>query len=243
MSMTEKLDDYIAAYGDEFDYAFDNNIMLNWYPKRIMSLTHSDNKVLELGIGHGHTCNHFSDYYATYSVIDGSKSVIEQFKLQYPQSKAEIIESYFETFRTNETYDVIIMGFVLEHVDNPAQILNHFKQFIAPNGRCFVSVPNAESLHRRFGHEAGLLGDMSTLSAGDHALGHQRLYTVESMTQQLQECGYEVINQEGIFLKPLTTGQLKSLALSQEILDGMCKVGIHYPELSAGLLFEAKMTA
>ena len=241
--MTEKLDNYILAYGAEFDYAFDNNIMLNWYPKRIMSLTCRDNKVLELGIGHGHTCSHFSDYYAQYSVIDGSQSVIEQFKQQYPYSKAEVIHSYFENFHSDEKFDVIIMGFMLEHVDNPNQILNHFKQFLNTNGRCFISVPNAETLHRRFGHEAGLLPDMFALSGGDKELGHQRLYTVESMTQQLQDCGYQVIHKEGIFLKPLTTKQLKSLNLSTDILEAMCKVGIDYPELSAGLLFEAKISA
>ncbi|MDH5765822.1 MAG: SAM-dependent methyltransferase, partial [Gammaproteobacteria bacterium] len=68
-----------------------------------------------------------------------------------------------------------------------------------------------------------------------------RLYTVDSMTSLLEGCGYQVIRKEGIFLKPLTTGQLESLDLSKEILDGMCKVGVDYPELSAGLLFEAKV--
>lgn len=237
--MNVELNDYIVAYGDEFDYAFDNEIMLNWYPRRIMALTSKKNSVLELGIGHGYTCNHFSDFYEKYSVIDGSKSIIKKFKQQYPKSKAQIIQSYFENFDTDETFDVIIMGFVLEHVDNPVQILNHFKKFIAPDGRCFVSVPNAESLHRRFGHEAGLLPDMSTLGSGDKSLGHKRLYTVASMSHQLQKCEYRVIREEGIFLKPLTTSQLLSLNLSKEILEGMCKVGVNYPELSAGLLFEA----
>jgi len=159
----EKLNEYVTAYSDEFNYAFDNKIMLNWYPQRIMLLTNSSDRVLELGIGHGYTCNHFSSYYAQYSVIDGSKSIIEKFKQQYPNSKAQVIQSYFENFNIDQTFDTIIMGFVLEHVDNPNQILNHFKQFIAPNGRCFISVPNAESLHRRFGHEAGLLPDVLAL--------------------------------------------------------------------------------
>lgn len=239
--MSDVLDDHIAAYGDGFDFAFDNEVMLNWYPRRIMELTNSKNSVLELGIGHGYTCNYFSHFYAKYSVIDGSSLIIKNFKQQYPETKAQIIETYFETFEISQKFDVIIMGFVLEHVDNPVQILNHFKKFLAPDGRCFVTVPNAESLHRRFGHEAGLLPDMSALGIGDHALGHQRLYTVASMTRQLEDCGFRIVRQEGIFLKPVTTSQLKSLGLSKEILEGMCKVGVDYPELSAGLLFEAKI--
>ena len=242
MTKSKGLNDYIVAYSDDFDYAFDNEVILNWYPRRIIELSNRKSKVLELGIGHGYTCNHFAESFSQYLVIDGSESVIARFKQQYPNSKACVTKSSFESYETNQTFDLIVMGFVLEHVDDPGQILEHYKQFIAPNGRCFVTVPNSEALHRRFGHEAGLLPDMSTLGAGDLALGHQRLYTVASMTRLLQSCGYRVIRTEGVFLKPLTTHQLRALNLSKEILEGMCKVGVAYPELSAGLLFEAEVS-
>lgn len=242
MTKSKKLDDYAVAYGDDSDYAFDNDIMLNWYPRRIIELSNRKSKVLELGIGHGYTCNHFAESFSQYLVIDGSEAVIARFKQQYPDSKACVTQSYFESYETNQIFDVIVMGFVLEHVDDPGQVLDYYKQFIAPNGRCFVTVPNSESLHRRFGHEAGLLPDMSTIGPGDQAFGHQRLYTVASMTRLLQSCGYQVIRTEGIFLKPLTTSQLRSLELSKEILDGMCEVGVAYPELSAGIFFEAEIS-
>jgi 2-polyprenyl-3-methyl-5-hydroxy-6-metoxy-1,4-benzoquinol methylase len=243
MIMSKELDVHVPAYAGDFEYAFDNDVMLNWYPKRLIALTSDKNKVLELGVGHGYTCNHFSNYYEDYSVVDGSEAIIEEFRHHYPDSKSRLIHSYFETFASKQVYDVIIMGFILEHVDDPLVVLNHFKQFLAPNGRIFVCVPNAESLHRRFGHKAGLLPDMFTLSLADKALGHQRLYTVASLTRQLEECGYLVSHKEGIFLKPFTTRQLISLDLSAEILDGMCEVGIDYPELSAGFLFEATPVA
>lgn len=111
--------------------------------------------------------------------------------------------------------------------------------FLKPTGSCFIAVPNGESLHRRIGHAAGLLPDMLTLGKGDRALGHQRQYSVDLLTDQLNECDYSVIRKEGIFLKPLMTGQLRTLNLSKEILRGMCKVGMEYPELSAALFFEA----
>jgi len=239
--MSQDLDSYIGAYGDDFAYAFDNAIMLNWYPKRIMALSKSDARVLELGIGHGYTSNLFSRHFNRYAVIDGSSSVIAQFRRQFPASSAEIVHSLFEDYETEEKFDVVVMGFVLEHVHSPQQVLRHFARFLAPGGRCFVAVPNAESLHRRFGHEAGLLPDLMTLGEGDKTLGHLRLYTVASLTQELTECGFRVVAKEGIFLKPLTTRQIVSLDLGADILDGMCKVGVDYPELSAALLFEAEL--
>ena len=238
--MNEQLDEHIDAYSKEFDYSLDNDVMLNWYPRRIIEKTDPENISLELGIGHGYTTNHFSNYYNEHFAIDGSGLIIDKFKEMYPDSKSHVIHSYFENFETDQTFDVIIMGFVLEHVDDPVQILNRFKNYLSPNGRCFVSVPNAESLHRRFGHAAGLLPDMLALGSADKALGHQRSYTVSSMANQLEYCGYKIINTEGIFLKPITTNQLKSLELTKDVLEGMCKVGIDYPELSLGLLFEVE---
>jgi 2-polyprenyl-3-methyl-5-hydroxy-6-metoxy-1,4-benzoquinol methylase len=239
--MSQDLDSYVGAYGADSAYALDNAIMLNWYPKRIMALSRKGDNVLELGIGHGYTSNLFAEFYRQYSVIDGSESVIARFRKQYPSSAARIVHSFFEEYETAERFDVIVMGFVLEHVDSPQQILRHFSKFLAPGGRCYVAVPNAESLHRRFGHAAGLLQDLMAPGDADKAFGHMRLYTVASLARELDECGYRVVAKEGIFLKPFTTSQIASLDLSADILDGMCKVGVGYPELSNGLLFEAEL--
>lgn len=241
MKMNNKLDDFIEAYGEGFSYAFDNNIMLNWYPQRLMELCSNTGKLLELGIGHGFSTNRFSQYFSEHVVIDGSASVIEQFRKQYPDSSAKIVESYFENFESESKFDLIVMGFVLEHVEDPQVVLRRFKDFLAPGGRCFVLVPNGESLHRRFGHAAGLLNDMMELGQGDLELGHNRLYSSESLTAELNQAGYRVVRKEGLFLKPFTTPQLKSLNLNETIIKAMCTIGIDYPELSCALLFEAEI--
>ncbi|HRN82796.1 MAG TPA: class I SAM-dependent methyltransferase [Nitrosomonas europaea] len=239
--MDNELDGHIEAYGERFDFAFDNQVMLNWYPERIMRLCPPERHLLELGIGHGYTTNRFSRYFARHVVIDGSASVIGQFRQQYPDCLASIVQGYFEGFETDERFDVTVMGFVLEHVANPREVLERYKKFMVPGGRCFVAVPNGESLHRRIGHAAGLLRDMMSLGQGDLALGHVRTYSVQTLSQELEAAGYQVVRKEGIFLKPLTTAQLQSLDLSQKIISGMCEVAIDYPELSAALLFEAKV--
>lgn len=239
--MNNILDNHIEAYGQKFDFAFDNHIILNWYPRRIMRLCSSKQSLLELGIGHGYTTDRFSRYFQRHVVIDGSTSVIEQFRYQYPSCPADIIQSFFEKFETKEKFDVIVIGFVLEHVENSREILELFKKYLKPEGRCFVAVPNGESLHRRIGLSAGLLDDMMRLGKGDIALGHKRTYSVQSLGEELDAVGYQIVRKEGIFLKPLMTSQLESLNLSPEIISGMCEVGIDYPELCAGLLFETKV--
>lgn len=236
-----KLDQHIGAYSDDFHYAFDNEIMLNSYPARIMQLCKGSGSLLELGIGHGYTTNLFSRHFDKHVVIDGSQSVIKQFQNQYPDCSAFVSECYFEDFKTDELFDVIIMGFILEHVMCPRDILEKYKRFLAPGGRCFITVPNGESMHRRIGKAAGLLDDMMSLGKGDLQLGHERTYSVSTLSAELEAVGYTVVRKEGIFLKPFTTEQLVSLNLSKEIISGLCDVAIDYPELSAALLFEVSV--
>lgn len=240
--MTHDLDKYSAAYEASFAYEFDNNIMLNWYPERILKVCgEGEQALLELGVGHGYSSQRFSEFFAIHDVVDGSPAVIEQFRANFPDCKAKIHEAFFEKFNPETKYDCIVMGFVLEHVEDPELILRRFRQFLKPGGRCFVAVPNGETLHRRIGHAANLLSDFFALTAADLALGHRRVYSVDTLRSEMEKAGYVVERTEGIFLKPLTTAQLLSLHLDETITRAMCEVGIDYPELCTGLLMEASV--
>jgi 2-polyprenyl-3-methyl-5-hydroxy-6-metoxy-1,4-benzoquinol methylase len=236
--MDNTLDEHVRAYQGQSIYDFDNTIQLKWYPERIASFTQGAESLLELGLGHGITATAFGRYFRRHVVLDASPAVISNFRQRYPDSKADIVESYFESFMTDERFDVIVFGYILEHVDDPVQILRHFRQFLAPTGRMFVTVPNAEVLNRRLGHLAGMLPDMQMLSDHDRLLGHKRYYTVQSLSQDIGEAGYDIVRLEGIYLKPLTTSQMISLNLDERIIQALCEVAIGYPELSCGILAE-----
>ncbi|MBP2446499.1 class I SAM-dependent methyltransferase [Rhizobium leguminosarum] len=238
MNMTNALDNHLAAYTGDNLYDFDNQILLNWYPPRIAALCEGASSLLELGLGHGYTTSILSKNFERHLVLDGSPAVIANFKAAYPDCPVEVRETYFEVFDTGERFDVIVMGFILEHVDDPVQIMAAYRKFLKPGGRMFVAVPNAEVLNRRLGHLAGLLPDMQALSANDHLLGHQRYYTVDTLKTDIDRAGYDAARLEGIYLKPLTTSQLVALNLSGAIIRSLCEVGINYPELSCGILAE-----
>lgn len=238
--MKNSLDDSVPIYGGENQYDFDNEILLNWYPQRILSTIKDAKSILELGLGHGFTTNIFSKHFDKHIVLDGSKAVIENFWKKFPDCSAEIIETYFEDYSSDEKFDLIVMGFILEHVDDPIQILNHYRQFLNPNGKLFLAVPNAEVLNRRLGYLAGMLPDMQMLSENDHISGHQRYYTVKTLSEDIKKAGYEIEAMEGIYLKPLASHQMISLNFDKKIINAFCEVGIDYPELSCGILAQIK---
>lgn len=236
--MSNVLDTHVGAYEGKNLYDFDNNIQLNWYPKRVIGHTKGASSMLELGVGHGFSTKLFSEHFNRYVVVDASSAVIDNFHKKFPDLDVQIEQAYFEEFKTDEKFDVVVLGFVLEHVDNPVQIMSLYKEFLAPGGRIFLSVPNAEVLNRRLGYEAGLLKDMTELSEHDHLCGHKRYYSVDTLTQDVHRAGCKVERMEGIYLKPLTTSQMISHNFDERVIEAFCKVGVDYPELSCGILAE-----
>ena len=234
--MKNNLDDHVVAYQGESLYDFDNQIILTWYPQRVLMNIKGASSVLELGLGHGYTTSIFSNNFERHVVLEGSPAIIQNFKDRFPDCDVQIIETYFETFNTDERFDVIVMGFVLEHVENPFEIISRYKNFLSPGGKFFLAVPNAEALNRRLGYIAGILKDMNALSDNDLIQGHRRYYTVDSLVEEITRAGFKIDKMEGIYLKPLTTSQFISLNLDKKLISAFCEVGVDYPELSCGIL-------
>ena len=238
---TENLDAVASEYRPDAATMLENDLILNWYPERIIRRFGSVGSILELGIGHGFTPGLFNAVCERHVIFEGSQMVIVLFKERSPDFSGEVVFSYFENFETEERFDVIVMGFILEHVDDPGLLLNRFKTFLKPGGRIFVAVPNAKSMNRRLGVELGKIDDIYSLNANDHAFGHKRQYCRDTLRQEMQSHGYEVSLEEGIYLKPLPLAVLKTLPDFQENLSAMLRVGVDFPDLCVALLMEARL--
>ncbi len=241
------LDDYTRSYTTAFPY-FEENLMAHAaYGERIAQYIQSQgtSSAMSLGIGHIEVArrilaNLTGGPLKRYMVVDGSPQMIEGFRrsLESVPEGLELIEGFFETFVPSGRFEVIEAGFILEHVDDPAFVLNRLHQFLAPNGRIFIAVPNARSLHRLLGHMAGLLEDMYALSPSDLALGHKRYFDLDTVSALVREAGFNIANTEGILLKPFTTNQLNNLNLSPAIWQALVEISAGYPEISNAIYLE-----
>ena len=234
--MKPDLNKHVTAYQGNTLYDFDNEVLLTWYASRIVALEGRAESVLELGLGHGHTARVFASHFKEYTILDGSAAVIENFKAHNPECRARIFQSLFEEYEGREDYDIVVLGFVLEHVDDPVFVIRHFMRNVRPGGRMYIAVPNAEVLNRRLGRLAGMLPDIQRLSENDLLLGHQRYYTMQSLTSDIIKAGCEIEKTEGIYLKPFTTEQILSLHLDRKVITALCEVGIQYPELCCAIM-------
>lgn len=232
----ERLDRFVGAYAPSFAYALDNDLMLSAYPDRVLAHARAPQSLLELGIGHGTTSRRFSAAVRRHVVVEGSEEIVARFFEENANSPTVVVRSMFEDFETTERFDAVVAGFVLEHVADPVAILRRFSRMLSPRGTLFVAVPNAESLHRRLAYIAGLLDDVMRLGDGDRALGHVRSYTQDTLARDFAEANLSFDGCEGLYLKPLTTGQLASLNLDSRVYGAMVEIGYRYPELCAGIL-------
>ena len=123
------LDQFEQGYDTSNPYWTDNELSMNWYPKRIIEISGAsgEESVLDLGLGHGKTAEYLGDFFKNYEVIEGSSVFIEKHKKNHPESKIIFNNCYFEDFHKSKKWDLIIMGYILEHVEDPNLILKKYR--------------------------------------------------------------------------------------------------------------------
>jgi SAM-dependent methyltransferase len=240
------LDGFSGAYSAGFKFHDENLLMLSWYAERMIKALRQrgTRSLISLGIGHGvvprAVIGALGGQLDRYTVVEGSPRSVEEFRAsERLPATLELANALFEEFEAATPVDAVELGFVLEHVEDPGPVVRRFAGFLRPAGAMVIVVPNALSLHRRLGNQAGLLEDMYGLSAHDLQLGHRRYFDRASLEGLVEAAGLRVLKTEGIFLKCLTTDQLHRLSLPPAVVRALFSVGVDYPELCNAIYVEA----
>ena len=87
------------------------------------------------------------------------------------------------------TFDVVVLGDVIEHLRDPLSLLNQSHEALAPDGEILVSVPNISHWYPRLRVGLGLF-DYDTRGILDAT--HLRFFTRRSVTRLLGASGFDV---------------------------------------------------
>jgi trans-aconitate methyltransferase len=195
---------------------------------------------MELGCGDGvNTERIVQDFTETY-VVDASEEFLDlaRKRVGVDDPSVHYIATNFEDFDPPLQVDAIFMMHILEHVADPVSILKKYQRYLRPGiGRIFISVPNAQSLHRQLGVAMGLLERPDDLNDQDRFLGHRRVYDQVLLRDHLSAAGLTYTRLQGSFLKLLSAGQMADWDWT--VLAGLDKLGKLYPGLSADLCVAA----
>lgn len=194
--------------------------------------------ILELGPAEGLMTNYLKELDPNLTVIEGSDVFSEQLAAKFPE--ITIINSLFEDTQLDKQFDNIVLGHVLEHVEDPLVLLNHIKPWLKEDGIVLCAVPNARSLHRQAAVEIGYINNIFEMSEKDIHHGHMRIYTPETLQQDFLKANYKIANRGGYWLKPLTDKQLETV-LDKEMLRGFMKLGEFYPDIAGEIYIVAKI--
>jgi len=192
---------------------------------------------LIMGFGDGWLVDYFKNRFSHLIVIEGSESLfdsaVEKYR-DYPH--IECYHSYFELFELpkKNRVDVVLGNHVLEHVDDPVEVLVKSKSWLNEEGKAIFSVPNADSLHRRIGVELKMLITRYDLNDQDKRLGHQRVYDNKSLLRDVNSAGYNIVEIGGFNLKLVSQKQMEDW--SQELLQAIFKISRECsPEICSNL--------
>lgn len=201
----------------------------------LLSKHYIGTQALELGIADGVSTRYILDYFKTVTVVDASSHFIEEIKKNNPEVKA--VHSYFEDYKTENKFSTIFMTHILEHLDNPLDVLNMaYNEWLTDNGNVLVSVPNANSIHRLVGVKMGMLQTPEALNKQDLLLGHRRVYTKETMLELISRTKFKCTNFYGLMFKPLSNRQIEK-SWDAELIDAFFELGFDFPEFCSEIIF------
>lgn len=191
--------------------------------------------ILELGPAEGVMTEILYPHFKNYTAVDGGEIFVQNLKERYPKIQAHV--SLFEDFvpPPADGYHNIILGHVLEHVENPVQILKLCKTWLADGGRIISAVPNANSIHRQAAVLMGLLNSTKQLNETDKSIGHRRVYDLETLKSDFLQADLKIIHSGGYWLKPVSNAQIEK-DWTSEMVNAFLKLGEKYPDI-AGEIF------
>ncbi len=201
------------------------------YSFKILKRYLSGKNLLELGPAEGLMTELLAATGLSLTIVDGSALFCDNLRKRFPQAK--IVHSLFEEFEPDagQKFDNIVLGHVLEHVNDPVKILSAARKWLADGGRIFAAVPNARSIHRQAAVIMGLQPSEHSLGKLDVHHGHRRVFDPETFRAVFYQSGLKPEIFGGYWLKPLSNAQIER-DWTPEMLEAFMQMGERYPDIA-----------
>lgn len=200
---------------------------------------------LEIGCGAGDWTIELCNKYHTLDVIEQSSyllsKAIKACKKINPKCQITGHQLSIEKFKpkTNQKWQHIYLTFILEHLENPSKILRKITTLLEKDGKLFIAVPNAFSLHRVLAFRMKLIKSPMELSKNDLSVGHRRVYTKILLRKQLKNAGFKIIKEMPIGIKFTSLAQMEkwdpNLVEILSLSGDLCPENSAYIGIVAGL--------
>src|SRR3954462_12984029 len=100
--------------------------------------------VVDMACGEGYGVDVLARRARRVTGVDANPEAHEHARLKYSRPGVRFVRDLVESF--GEPCDAVVFLQTIEHVQNPAEILEHFRSMLRPGGVAFVSTPNVLTL-------------------------------------------------------------------------------------------------
>jgi SAM-dependent methyltransferase len=114
-------------------------VVYRWIAERCRGL-----EVVDMACGEGYGTDVLAGRAARVTGVDANPEAHEHARLKYTRPGVRFVRDLVESF--DEPCDAVVFLQTIEHVQNPAEILEHFRSMLRPGGVAFVSTPNVLTL-------------------------------------------------------------------------------------------------
>jgi 2-polyprenyl-3-methyl-5-hydroxy-6-metoxy-1,4-benzoquinol methylase len=213
----------------------------SWYSKGINTATveycaeifarfWKGTRCLEMGPAEGVMTRSLAEAFPDLTLVEGAEVFCDSLRNRFPC--AIVAHSLFEDFAPAAVFDTIVLGHVLEHVEDPIEILRRAASWLAPGGVICCAVPNARSLHRQAAVILGMLESEHSLNPTDLHHGHRRVYDPERLRADFLAAGIHTRIFGGYWIKPLSNAQMEQ-TWPPETIRAFMQLGERYPDIAA----------
>lgn len=226
--MTEELERLERIAGDSL-YSAGVNTDTVRYSFQVFERYLRGESILEMGPAEGVMTELLAQTGKSLTIVEGSKAFCDSLARRFPA--ARVVHSLFEDFSPEQHFDSIVLGHVLEHVEDPIDIVRRAATWLTPTGRILAAVPNSRSLHRQAAVLMGMLPSENALNEMDVHHGHRRVFDPESFRHCFLAAGLVVEVFGGYWLKPLSNRQIEE-TWTPQMLEAFMQLGERYPDVA-----------
>lgn len=198
-------------------------------------------KVLQMGCASGVLTECLVEVVDQLDIVEGSSLYASQVRQKFGE-KVSVMEELFEEFCPKTTYQAIILDNTLHLLRDPDVILEKIRQWLSKDGRFYLTVPNALSLHRRLGIKMNMLKNNEDITERGDVFGQFNHFTYNSTEKILCDHGYVIDESFGYLLKPFSNKQMIALGISGELFEALFEIGRDFPDIANQLYFRARST-
>ena len=241
--MIEEHRDYDAETVDNQDrrYAYDFDFdVIHPFLIRSFNPFFLPGKALELGSFKGAFTQRLANVFNDITCVEASAEAIQHAQNTTPEG-INFIHSTFEQAQLPCRYDNVILTHVLEHLDEPVDLIRKIRtDWLAEGGRLFLACPNANAPSRQIAVKMGLISHNAAVTAGEAEHGHRCTYSLDTLERDVNAGGLSAVYRSGVFFKALANFQwdqlLQTDIVSEEYLEGCFEIGQIYPDLCSSIV-------